>query len=187
VTTPTEAETHILPWPLPGGRTLLYTVRKREWSWGEEEVVALTVSTGERKVVLKDATDARYVPTGHLVFLRRGTLFAVRFDAARLEVQGPAVAVLDAVAQALTEGDSGDITGAGQFALSATETLVWLTSPVAPDEEVELVTVDRRGDVIPLQAPMASYGGAVRLSPDGRRLAAGGDIPAPDGRRPVVM
>ena len=171
VTTPTEAETHILPWPLPGGRTLLYTVRKREWSWGEEEVVALTVSTGERKVVLKDATDARYVPTGHLVFLRRGTLFAVGFDAARLEVQGPAVAVLDPVAQALTEGDSGDITGAGQFALSATGTLVWLPSPVAPDEEVELVTVDRRGVVIPLQAPVGSYGGAVRLSPDGRRLA----------------
>ena len=42
------------------------------WSWGDEEVVAQNLATGERKVLLKDAADARYVPSGHLVFLRRG-------------------------------------------------------------------------------------------------------------------
>jgi hypothetical protein len=48
-------------------------------------VVAQTLATGERKVLLKDAADARYLPTGHLVFLRRGQLFAVPFDVERLE------------------------------------------------------------------------------------------------------
>jgi hypothetical protein len=33
VTTPRETEwAHVLPWPLPGEQTLLYTVRKRQWS-----------------------------------------------------------------------------------------------------------------------------------------------------------
>jgi len=81
---------------------LLYTVRKRLWSWGDEETVAHTLATGERKVLLRDAADARYVSTGHLVFLRRGQLFAVPFDAERVEVRGTPVAVLDAVAQTLT-------------------------------------------------------------------------------------
>ncbi len=172
VTTVGKAEVaHILPWPLPDGRTLLYTVRKRQWSWGDEEVVALTLATGARKVLLKDAVDARYVPTGHLVFLRRGVLFAVPFDAERLEIRGTPIAVLDTVAQALTAGNTDYITGAGQFAIAANGTLAWVPGPVVPYPDARLVTVDRRGQVSPLQAPVRSYGPATRVSPDGRRLA----------------
>ena len=162
---------HTLPWPLPGGRALLYTVRKRSWSWGDEQVVAQSLVTGARKVVVKDAADARYLPTGHLLFLRRGVLCAVPFDAERLEVRGPEVAVLNAVAQALTASNAFDITGAGQFAVAPTGTLAWIANPVVSFAEAALVTVDRRGQVSPLPAPVRSYGTSVRLSPDGRRLA----------------
>jgi tRNA A-37 threonylcarbamoyl transferase component Bud32 len=72
--------THGLPQWLPGEGTFLYTVRKQGWSWGDEEVVVQSLVTKQRKVVLHDAADARYVPSGHLVFLRMGTLFAVPFD-----------------------------------------------------------------------------------------------------------
>jgi serine/threonine-protein kinase len=172
VTTVGEAGlAHVVPWPLPGGRVLLYTVRKRQWSWGDEEIIAHTLATGERKVLLQDAADARYVPTGHVVFLRRGTLFAVRFDAERLEVHGTPVAVLDTVVQALTSGYGGDVTGAGQFAIAPTGTLAWISGPTAPSHDAALVTVDRRGQVTPLPVPRRSYGSAVRVSPDGRRLA----------------
>ena len=88
-------------------------------SWGDEEVVAFTLATGDHKVLLKDASDARYVATGHLLFLRRGTLFAVPFDAERLEIRGTPVALLETIAQALNGGHAGDCTGAGQFAVSA--------------------------------------------------------------------
>jgi serine/threonine-protein kinase len=172
VTTVGEGEvSHTLPSLLPGGRVLLYTVRKRQWSWGDEEVVAQPLPTGERKVLLKDATDARYVPTRHLVFLRRGVLYAVPFDAERLELRGAQVAVLDRVAQALTAGNDNDVTGAGQFAVSATGTLAWLSGPVVPYEQERLVTVDRRGQVTALPADTRSYGSSVRVSPDQRRLA----------------
>ena len=171
-TTVGEAEVaHILPWPMPDGRTLLYTVRKRQWSWGDEEVVARTLATGTRKVLLKDAVDARYVPTGHLVFLRRGVLFAVPFDAERLEIRGTPIAVLDGVAQALTAGNSDYVTGAGQFAIAANGALAWVSGPVVPYPDATLVTVDRRGQVSPLPATVRSYGPAARVSPDGRRLA----------------
>ena len=172
VTTLGEAEVgHVLPCPLPGGRTLLYTARKRGWSWSDEEIVAHTTTTGARTVLLQDAADARYLPSGHLVFLRRGTLFAVPFDAGRLEVQGPAVAMLDTVVQALTSGNSSDVTGAGQFAVAPTGALAWIRGPVIPYRDAGLATVDRRGRVTPLSAPVRSYAQPLRLSPDGRRLA----------------
>jgi len=171
VTTLGEAEVgHTLPWPLPGGQALLYTVRKRNYSWGDEEVVAQTLATGQRTVLLRDAADARYLPSGHLVFLRRGQLFAVPFDAERLEKRGPEVPVLDMVAQSLTAGNNHDVTGAGQFAVAATGTLAWVSGPVVPYADLALVTVDRRGQVTRLPAPVRSYGASVRLSPDGRQL-----------------
>jgi len=121
VTTLGEAEVaHVLPWLLPRDQVLLYTVRKRGWSWGDEEVVAQTLTTGPERFLLRDAADARYVATGHLVFLRRGVLFAVPFDPERLEVTGGPVALLEGVAQALTAGNSRDVTGAGQFAVAPT-------------------------------------------------------------------
>jgi serine/threonine-protein kinase len=153
---------------------LLYTARKREWSWGDEEIVALTLATGARKVLLTDAADVRYVPTRHLVFLRRGTLFAVRFDAERLEVRGTPVAVLDTVVQALTAGHSGNVTGAGQFAIAASGTLAWIQGPIVPYPDYALVTVDRHGQVAPLQAPVRTYFASVRVSHNGRRLAVMG-------------
>lgn len=79
---------HRLPFVLPGGEVLLFTIRKRRRTWGDEVVTAQLLATEERKVLLRDAADARYVPSGHLVFLRRGVLFAVAFDRVHLEVRG---------------------------------------------------------------------------------------------------
>lgn len=47
--------------------------------------MAQVLATGERKVLLQHAADARYVPSGHLVFLRRGLLMAVPFDVTRAD------------------------------------------------------------------------------------------------------
>jgi eukaryotic-like serine/threonine-protein kinase len=174
VTTLGEGERgHFLPWPLPGGRTLLYgvasySVARRSSTW---DIVAHRLATGERKRLVEDAADARYVPTGHLLFLRRGTLFAVPFDAEHLDVHGPAVAVLDRVAQALTAGNVADITGAGQFAVSATGTMALVSGAVVPFREGALVSLDRTGQVTPLPAPLRTYGPGVRFSPDGRHAA----------------
>jgi len=172
ITTLAEEERgHILPSVLPGDRVLLYTVRKGGWSSVGEEVVAQTLATGTRTRLLTGATDARYVPTGHLVFMRLGVLYAVPFDPERLQVRGPETPVLGGVAHALTASSVDDVTRAGQFAVSPNGTLAWLAGPVAPYQQGQLVTVDRRGQVAPLSAPVRGYGPALRRSPDGRRLA----------------
>jgi eukaryotic-like serine/threonine-protein kinase len=173
VTTVGEGEvSHVLPVPLPGGRVVLYTVRKRALSWGDEQVVARTLSSGDTRPLLTDAADARYVPTGHLVFMRRGALMAVAFDTEHLEVRGAAETVLGAVAQALTAGMAEDVTGAGQFAFAATTgALAWIRSPVVGYPNSALVAIDRRGQVTRLPSPPRPYVGIVRVSPDGRRLA----------------
>jgi serine/threonine-protein kinase len=164
---------HALPFALPGGNTLLYTVRKHSWSWGGEQVVALTLATGARKVILNDAIDARYVPTGHLLFLRMGALYAVPFDPVRLEVIGKEAPVLDPVAQALTTGASGNQTGAGQFAVSPSGALAYVQSPIVPWREARIVALDRRGQVMQFEAPARSFSNGVRVSPDGKRIAVG--------------
>jgi serine/threonine-protein kinase len=162
---------HVLPWPLPGQDRCLYTVRKREISWGNEQVVAHDLVTGARKVLLEDAADARYVPTGHLVFLRRGVLFAVALDVDRLELRGAPVPVLDGVAQALTGTGRPDLTGAGQFAVASTGALAWVPGVVGAAVQQVVVTVDRQGRVAPLATPARSYDMGLRVSPDGGRLA----------------
>jgi eukaryotic-like serine/threonine-protein kinase len=162
---------HVLPHLLPDGHALLYTVRRRVWTWGDEEVVAHVFATGERKALLRDAADARYVPSGHLVFLRRGVLHAVRFDAARLEVRGSPEPVLGGVAQALASALSGNVTGAGQFGVASTGALAFVPGDVPSERDTQLVAIDRQGRVSTLGAPARSYAPTLGLSRDGRHLA----------------
>jgi hypothetical protein len=162
---------HIASSTLPGDQTLLYTVRKRAWSWGDEEVVALDLSSGRRAVLLHDAADARYVVTSHLVFLRRGGLFAVPFDTAQVTISGPEVLLLEGISQALKGGNAGDLTGRGQFTISASGSLAWIPAATAASSfQSVLVAVDRRGHVAPLGSPAQNYSAALRVSPDGHRM-----------------
>ena len=171
VTTLGEGErAHVLPSVLPGGKVLLFTVRRRVWTWGDEQVVAQTLATGSRTLLLTDAADARYLPSGHLVFMRRGALWAVGFDPERLAMRGTPAVVMDSVAQALTGGNSADVTGAGHFAVSADGALAWIRSPVVEYLDKALVTVDRHGVIGRLLVEPRPYGPSVRLSPGGRRL-----------------
>ena len=164
---------HAFPAFLPGGRVLLYTVRRAWYCWGDDEVFAYTIATKQRKRLLTNAIDGRYVPTGHLVFMRMGALYAVPFDPERLELRGPEVPISDEVAQALISGNADDASGAGQFAVSSTGTLAWFPrgSGGYSYRRSQVVAIDRRGQVRPVNIPVQSYGQALKLSPDGTRLA----------------
>ena len=122
----------------------------------------LLLDTGERRTVLEGGTDARYVPSGHLVYLRAGSLFAVPFDLERLAVTGPPVPVLDGIS---VFGPAGF----AHYSVSPSGSLVYL--PLDPKEgESGLVSVDRKGAIRAVTDLRQDYS-APRLSPDGRRLA----------------
>jgi serine/threonine-protein kinase len=159
-----------LPHFLPGGKTVLLTRLTTAFRWDDAQIVARSLEGGQQKVLLEDAADASYVPSGHLVFVRRGKLMAAPFDLDRLEVTGGAVAIVDDVMQAVNMGNSNADSGAGQFAVSANGTLVYVTGGVAPDQVNELVWVARDGTIQALPGTRGEYA-APRLSPDGTRVA----------------
>jgi serine/threonine-protein kinase len=160
---------HILPQMLPGGKAVLFTVRT-SGVWDEARIVVQALKTGDRRTLIEGGTDARYVPSGHLIYMKSGTLMAVPFDLARLQTRGAPVAIIEGIMQSIGMlAPSGD-TGAGQFSISDSGILVYVLGNVRPAAEASLVWVDRKGVVQPLAAPTREYL-APRLSPDGRQLA----------------
>jgi eukaryotic-like serine/threonine-protein kinase len=166
---PRQESDHRLPHFLPGGKGVLFTVMREPWDL-EPRVAVLQGKTRRWRHLLDDAADARYVPTGHLIFLRQGTLMAVPFDPDRLEVTGQPVPLIVGLMQALNTLHSGFITAAGQFSISRSGGLVYAPGGITPDLENSLVWVDRKGTLQPA-LPFKGPFNAPRLSPDGRRVA----------------
>jgi eukaryotic-like serine/threonine-protein kinase len=97
---------------------------------------------------------------------------AVGFDTKNLQVVGEPVALIPDVMQALYAPNSRDESGEGQFAVSNSGTLVYVTGGLQPGMENSLVWVDRKGNAQPLpSAPLRPWG-VPRLSPDGTRITA---------------
>jgi eukaryotic-like serine/threonine-protein kinase len=80
------------------GRSVLFstarTISNDRWDNADIELYSRT--TGQRTVLIRGGSAARYIPTGHIVYARGNTLFAVRFDPRRQTV-GPPVPIVDAV------------------------------------------------------------------------------------------
>jgi eukaryotic-like serine/threonine-protein kinase len=151
-------------WPhfLPGGRAILFTVKSTNLqSFDDAQIVVRSLDTGEQHPVAQ-GDSAQYLPTGHLLFARAGSLYAVRFDAARLAVTGAPVKVADSVT---THPESGG----AQLAISRTGTLVYAEGGSRTAER-PLLWVDRNGTARPLTERQASFLWP-RISPDGRRIA----------------
>ena len=86
--------THRWPEVLPGGKALLYAALVGGTrSWDDAQIVLKRLDTGERRVLVKGGTTPHYLPTGHLVYARAGSLFAVPFDLKTLTVTGPSAEV----------------------------------------------------------------------------------------------
>jgi len=147
---------HREPHVLPGGRVVMLTM----WTGpglDEQQIHVQRLDTGERTIVVRGGGTGRYVPTGHVVFVRRDELFAVPFDLDRLQVSGEVVRLADAVL--------GD-----QYAVSDVGELVYL--PGSPQAyESRLVWVARDGRVEALAAPLRNYHGNAVISPDGHLAA----------------
>ena len=158
-------------WPqlLPDGKTLLFTAMSTPVDRARIDVQSL--ETGKRKTVLEGAVYARYVNTGHVLFVRGETILAVPFDVDRLEVTGPAVPVVEDVAYYPQNGSA-------QFAVSESGILAYVKAS-AVQSESHLVAVDRTGNAKQIASKLHQLF-TPRLSPDGQRLA----VPAREGGSP---
>jgi serine/threonine-protein kinase len=159
-------------WPqiLPGGKAIIFTSALSVVGMQNASVQAMALQSGVAKTLVAGAYFARYLPSsgtrGYLVYVQQGVLFAVAFDAARLEVEGTPIPLLDDVA-------ASPIQGGGQFDFSAMPpghgTLVCLPGKGA-GQTWPLVWLDSSGKMQPLLVKPGAYFSS-RFSPDGRRLA----------------
>src|ERR1700694_4609878 len=91
---------------LPGGQAVLFTASSNAADFSEANLEVLSLKTGQRKTLQRGGFFGRYLPSGHLVFMQRGTLFAAPMDLKSLALPGPAVPLLDDVATSATEADA---------------------------------------------------------------------------------
>jgi serine/threonine-protein kinase len=150
---------HAFPQVLPGGDRLLFSILTKD-GW---QPAVLTLATRAWQVLRRGApgyTAAHFAASGHLVYAQaNGGLVAVPFDAARGELTGSALPLLERI----------DIVRAGSaFAVSPTGTLVYLPARTELPRR-SLVMVDREGRATPLAAGREPYLHP-RLSRDGTRL-----------------
>ena len=159
---------------LEGGRAVLYV----EGQGGgpdsvpseEFNVIVESLETRDPIVVVEGGIDPTYLDSGLIVFVRSGTLMAVPFDAVNLEVTGDQVVVLEDLMQTERGSRPAYNTGIGQYSISDSGTLAYLTGGIIPELQNQLNWVDMDGNAEPVpQLPPGN--GLARFSPDGTRLA----------------
>jgi Tol biopolymer transport system component len=139
---------------LPSGRFVLATQFRAPYN--VFDVVAVSLEDGKRKLLVRDGRWPRYAPSGHIVFAGdQDRLFAVRFDADRVEVTGPPVVVAEGVLW-------------GQFAFDNLGTFLYAHGT---SKRYRLAWVDRTGIASPFGRADEYH--QPTLSPDGTRIAVG--------------
>jgi len=149
------------PQVLPGSRAVLFT------AYGpgtpeEGDIVVAALDTGERRTLHHGGSFGRYLPSGHLAFMQRNTLWAAPFDLGRLAMTGAPQPVLEEV--------NNDFHSGGDFAFSRAGTLVYVNSRIDVSFPYSIWWLDGSGQIRPLHVAPGLYENP-RFSPDGKRLA----------------
>lgn len=162
-----EQEGYVTPEVLPGDQAVLFANRPGVGGGGnarDGSIGVLSLATGEVKALIQGGYRPRYAPTGHIVFVRTGDLWAVPFDIASLEKTGPEIPIVQGVQQ-------GGFLGGAAYAFSSDGVLMYVPGGDTDAGATRtLVWVDRNGQAEPLDAERGYYL-YPRVSPDGEHLA----------------
>jgi len=148
------------PHALPGGRGILATLALGATS-SEAATIALMRPDGTYRRLMEGGYAPKYLPSGHLLYMQQGDLFAVPFDLESLEISPPARRIASGV---LTDS----IWSLPSYDVARDGTLVYLEGG---DFAATVPTwVGRDGTTEPLSMPRDVYG-TFQLSPDRSGLA----------------
>lgn len=165
LTFPENGEVHKHPAFLPDGITLLFTVGERGTTTRQSDrVAALSLESGEQKILMAGASP-QATSGGHLIYYKNNALWAVAFDADRLEVKSESVAVAENVRYIWKAYYSVSDDGTLVYVLQSKFTkrsLVW----VDRHGNEEVISIDPR----PFIAP--------RVSPSGDQISVTIDDPS---------
>lgn len=152
---------HRLPQMLPDGKHLLVTIKTGTMAtFDDAQIAVMSIVDGKVKVVLNGGTAPVYAGTGHLLFIRNGKLFAVKFDLARLETSGAPFPIVENIRY-------DPPSGRASFAISG-DSLVYAPGQWA--SSVRLTAIDAAGhEEVIAQEPYDMLD--PQISPDGTRIA----------------
>jgi Tol biopolymer transport system component len=154
---------HRFPEYLPGGKAAIFTVT-RSGTYDEGEIAVVSLEEGKHRIIQRiSGTNPHYLTTGHIVYGHRGWLFAIAFDAEKLEVRGAPFQLLEGV---VTNSANGSV----QAAVAPDGTLAYAPgSSITP--EFTLTWVNRDGQAQPASEVIRSYLTPPAIAPDGNRVA----------------
>jgi Tol biopolymer transport system component len=172
--------THRWPQILPGGKAVLFTAHNRTvYGFDDATIEVMSLVDHRRKTLVRGGTFGRYSHGGHLMYINKGTLFAVPFDVDALAVRGTPSPVLDQVLY-----NSG--TGAAEVDVSHTGTMLYQSGGAAGGGRFTAQWLNTAGKTQPLLTKADSYL-YPRLSPDGTRLVLSAeDVWAYDWQRDIM-
>ncbi len=150
---------HVDPQFLPGGKAVLFTIFSAT-GYAANRIAAVWLDNREQRVVMQNGAYARYLPGGHLVYMRSQALLAVPFTLKDLRAAGNPVPLVEGIR---VFGDTA------HFAVSDNGLLVYAPSASASND-YSLVWVERNGKETPVTAARREYED-LHLSPDGRYVA----------------
>ena len=155
---------HRFPQVIPDSKWILFTVKKNNIASFDEAVIAAeNVETHERRELVNGGSFARYLPTGHIMYARGASLYAVPFDREDVRVTGPSIPVIEG-------GMLNPFSGTANFEVSRTGILIY--TPLGPLSGLNNIVawMDRGGSVTPILKEPRPYDD-VRLSPDNQKIA----------------
>jgi len=151
---------HRFPQFLPDGRHFVFWVRGNPDARG---IYVSSLDGLEMRKLLRADSAAVVIPSGHLLFVREGTLFAQRLDLSQLMPVGDPVPVTERLAFN---------SGYDFAAMSASGTGVLVYRPEATGGERRLTWFDRSGTEVAFAGPIdAATPWHPHVAPDGRTVA----------------
>lgn len=154
-------------WPegIPTKNAFLYTAIGIQNGPGGQSVRLYDMDTGISETLIAGAYQAKYVPTGHIVFTRGQNLWAVPFDLESMTLNGPEVPIENNISsfESISESVSA-ISTSGRLAYLPSASRNTYRDPRIP------VWVDRQGNEETLAIDAGTYF-SPRISPDGSKLA----------------
>tara|TARA_Y100001935_G_scaffold78404_1_gene65537 strand:- start:3027 stop:5258 length:2232 start_codon:yes stop_codon:yes gene_type:complete len=163
-----DMETRVYRWPqlLPDKENIIVTSASLVSASDDSNLILYNRITGEHEVLIPNAFNARYIPqTGHLIFTRVSSLYAVPFDLENLALTGIEVEVIRNI-------ETNGILGSSAYSVSNDGRLIYLIgSDVAVSEaNLSLNIVNRSGELTD-EIPISGRVGQLSLSNDNKKLA----------------
>src|SRR5262249_49781338 len=141
-----QENSHRWPHFLPDGRHFVFFVRSAQ---PEVQGIYLgSLGTRGRTRLVGESSTVAYASSGHLIFVRDGTLMAQPFDVQRLSLTGEVVPIAEQVSE--------DSNGHTEFSVSEKGVLAYRKNSAVSRR---LIWVDRRGNQLGAMALLGNHGG----------------------------